>query len=38
VVLLGPPATPPLKDPRRLEEELGLPVVAVVPGRTQEQA
>jgi polysaccharide biosynthesis transport protein len=37
VVLLGPPGPVALKDHRRLEEELGLPVVAVVPGKTQSQ-
>ena len=38
MVLLGPPRPTPLQDPRRLEEELGLPVVAVVRGRTEGQA
>ena len=30
VVLLSPPGPAAIQDPRRLEEELGLPVVAVV--------
>jgi len=37
VVLLGPPGPVAIQDPRRLEEELGLPVVAVVPRKSLEQ-